>query len=209
MVITYQWEDIVTDEKIRKIIEKYSRCPYAAPVITRRGKPHTTVDFRGIPADEIAHRDHFYMSCALELASLAGELGEVPVGAVIVNGDKIVGFGINTRESFRHALGHAEISAIDRACRVMGGWRLPGCELFVNLEPCVMCAGGAVSARIPRIVYGASDKKAGALGGKFSICSLELNHKFSIRGGVLENESSALLSSFFEKKRSKGANGEL
>ena len=107
--------------------------------------------------------DRFYMEQALILAKQAAEDGEVPVGCVIVRGDEIVGTGRNRRETGKTALGHAEIQAIDEACRTLSGWRLWDCTLYVTLEPCAMCAGAILNARIPRVVFGASDQKFGAV----------------------------------------------
>ena len=195
----------MTEERRRtigEIIKKYENCPYPPPKVTRRGKPRTTVDFSGIPAESIVSRDRFYMSCACELADLAADRGEVPVGAVMVMGDRILAADFNGREEEKNALYHAELAVISESCRVLGGWRLPGCELFVTLEPCVMCAGGIVSARVPRVVYGASDKKAGAMGSVLDFNDFPLNHKAVTVSGVMAEECEALLSRFFEKKRS-------
>lgn len=189
------------EERVREIISRYEECPYHSPKTGRRGKPHTTVDFSGISAEEIRRRDEFYMSCALELAREALLWGEVPVGALIVRGDKIISADFNGRESGKNALYHAETSVIGKACREMGGWRLPGCELYVTLEPCIMCAGAIVSARVPRVVFGATDKKAGFFGGVCDAVMLPLNHKPVVVSGVLETEAGELLTEFFEKKR--------
>lgn len=142
--------------------------------------------------------DEFYMSAAIEQAKLAAEGGEVPIGAVVVWDDgRIVGIGRNCREGQKNALGHAEIAAIDSACRELHGWRLHKATLYVTLEPCPMCAGAIVNARIRRVVYGASDPKAGALGSKLQICDFGLNHTFEQVGGVMEGECSSMLSDFF------------
>ena len=194
----------MTDEKkllIEEIVNKYKHCPYPAPRVTRRGKPHTTVDFSGISRDDVRARDEFYMSCAAELAALAADFGEVPVGAVMVMGDRVLAADFNGRETEKNALYHAELAVIGESCRVLGGWRLPGCELFVTLEPCIMCAGGIISARVPRVVFGASDKKAGAMGGVFDSTQLPLNHRAAVTSGVLAERCEALLTEFFEKKR--------
>lgn len=194
----------MTDERrllIEEVIKKYGCCPFSAPKVTRRGKPRCTVDFSGISREEIRSRDEFYMRCALELADLAAERGEVPVGAVMVMGDVILAADFNGREEEKNALYHAELAVIGEACRVLGGWRLPGCELFVTLEPCVMCAGGVISARVPRVVYGAADKKAGAMGSVLNVEELPLNHKAITVSGVLREECEEQLRRFFEKKR--------
>lgn len=138
---------------------------------------------------------------ALALAQEAAAEGEVPVGCVIVRGDKIVGRGRNRREKDKNALAHAEIEAINDACKNLGGWRLWDCTLYVTLEPCAMCAGAILNARIPRVVYGASDKKFGAVRSVCSLFSMEFNHHPTVEAGVLEDEAVALLQSFFQNLR--------
>ncbi|MBQ7010233.1 MAG: nucleoside deaminase [Clostridia bacterium] len=139
---------------------------------------------------------------AISLAAKAEALDEVPVGAVVVHkGALIVGRGYNARETKKNALCHAEIMAIDEACRTLGGWRLPECELFVTLEPCPMCAGAVINARISRVVYGAKDLRAGAFGTLVSLNDLPLNHKAEIVGGVLGDECAEMLRAYFKKKR--------
>ena len=143
-----------------------------------------------------------YMKAALKLAHKAAEEGEVPVGAVVVCDGKIVGRGRNRRETKKNALHHAEIEAIEKACKKLGGWRLHRCDLYVTLEPCIMCAGLMHQARIGRCVYGAPDAKAGALGSLYSIHADErLNHTFEVQSGVLASECAAVLSKFFEARR--------
>ena len=138
---------------------------------------------------------------ALSLARKAAEMGEVPVGCVIVRGQEIVGRGYNRRETDKSALAHAEIQAIDQACRTLGGWRLWECTLYVTLEPCAMCAGAILNARIPRVVYGASDRKFGACGSVCSLFSMDFNHHPQVEAGLLEEESRALLQDFFQNLR--------
>lgn len=145
--------------------------------------------------------DTVYMDAALELAREAARDGEVPVGCVIVRGDRIVGRGRNRRETGKTALGHAEIEAIDEACRTLGGWRLWECTLYVTLEPCPMCAGAIVNARIPRVVYGASDDKCGACGSVCDLFSMDFNHHPQVVKGVREEECSQLLTEFFKELR--------
>ena len=116
-------------------------------------------------------KDVFFMGEALKEAFSAAELDEVPVGAVVVFEDTVIARGKNTRETQKCATCHAELSAIEEACRYRRGWRLPDCTLYVTLEPCPMCAGAIVNARIPRVVYGATDQKGGALGGLFNLLS--------------------------------------
>ena len=144
-----------------------------------------------------------YMRAALELARAALEAGEVPVGCVIADAaGVIVARGQNTRERSHSALGHAELAAIDEACRARGDWRLDDCTLFVTLEPCPMCAGAASQARIARIILGAWDPKAGACGSVWDIArdSAAL-HRIEVVGGVREDECAARLREFFEARR--------
>ena len=145
--------------------------------------------------------DHTYMREALALAKEAAAEGEVPVGCVIVRGDKIVGRGRNRREQDKNALAHAEIEAINDACRNLGGWRLWDCTLYVTLEPCAMCAGAILNARIQRVVYGASDKKYGAVGSVCSLFSMDFNHHPEVESGVMAEESVDLLQTFFQNLR--------
>ena len=142
-----------------------------------------------------------YMRQALELAKEAAAEGEVPVGCVIVRGDRVVGWGRNRRETDKTALAHAELEAISDACRTLGGWRLWECTLYVTLEPCPMCAGAIVNARIPRVVFGAADQKCGACGSVCDLFSMEFNHHPQVEKGVLEEEASALLTEFFRNLR--------
>ncbi|OUN86173.1 tRNA-specific adenosine deaminase [Flavonifractor sp. An52] len=145
------------------------------------------------------HRD--YMARALELGRQAMEEGEVPVGCVIVKDGVVVGEGRNRRETARTALGHAEIEAIHQACTALGGWRLTGCTLYVTLEPCPMCAGAIVNARIPALYYGAKDDKAGCCGSVLNLFEERFNHHPRIYGGLMEAECTALLQSFFQNLR--------
>ncbi len=145
--------------------------------------------------------DLTYMQAALSLAEEAAAAGEVPVGCVIVRNGQIVGQGRNRRETGKSALAHAEIEAIADACKNLGGWRLWDCTLYVTLEPCPMCAGAIVNARIPRVVFGASDKKCGACGSVCDIFSMDFNHHPEVTKGILESESTALLTEFFQNLR--------
>ena len=150
--------------------------------------------------DEVA-----FMKQAIEQAHLALEREDVPVGAVLVHEPtgKILAMGRNTREAEGHALGHAEINAIDQACRVTGNWRLSDCVLYVTLEPCPMCAGAILAARIPRVVCGAKDAVAGAMGSVWALQNHPVGTSHTqIVFGCLEDESKALLRGFFQKKRS-------
>ena len=142
-----------------------------------------------------------FMDAALELAREAAAEGEVPVGCVIVRNGEIVGRGRNRRETAKTALGHAEIEAIYDANRNLGGWRLWDCTLYVTLEPCPMCAGAIVNARVPRVVYGASDAKCGATGSVCNIFSMEFNHHPEVVSGIREEEAAALMTEFFQNLR--------
>lgn len=143
-----------------------------------------------------------YMRVALELAAAALDAGEVPVGCVIAEASgKIIGRGQNTRERSRSALGHAELSAIDEACRARGDWRLGGCTLFVTLEPCPMCAGAILNARVSRIVYGAREARFGSCGSVIDLFSENYGFHPAVYKGVLEAECRALLERFFQGMR--------
>ncbi|MBE6947671.1 MAG: nucleoside deaminase [Ruminococcaceae bacterium] len=145
--------------------------------------------------------DNKWMGMALELAREAAAAGEVPVGCVIVRNGCVVGQGRNRREEGKSALAHAEVEAIADACRNLGGWRLWDCTMYVTLEPCPMCAGAVVNARIPRVVFGASDKKCGACGSVCDLFSMEFNHRPQVEKGILEEECAALLTDFFQNLR--------
>jgi tRNA(adenine34) deaminase len=144
-----------------------------------------------------------FMKKALEYATLASKTLDVPVGAVVVCDGEIVSCGYNRREGDKNALCHAEIEAINGACKKLGGWRLHKCDLYVTLEPCPMCAGAIVNARIVSVYYGAYDKKAGAFGTLFDMNDFGLNHKPEIHPGILEEDCAGLLSSFFADLRKK------
>jgi len=145
--------------------------------------------------------DMMFMREALSLARRCLDDREAPVGCVIAADGRIVGTGRNRRETDKNALAHAEIEAINAACAAMGGWRLDMCDLYVTLEPCPMCAGAIVNARVRRVFYGAADPKAGALGGLFDLLAYPVNHKPEVTGGLLAAESAALLSGFFRELR--------
>ena len=142
-----------------------------------------------------------YMREAIRLAKKAAALKEVPIGCVIVYDGKIIGRGYNRRTLDKNVLAHAEIVAIRKACRVLGDWRLEDCTMYVTLEPCPMCAGAIVNARIPRVVYGASDAKCGACGSVCDLFSMEFNHHPTVESGVRAEESGALLTEFFRDLR--------
>lgn len=145
--------------------------------------------------------DMFYMSEALKEAALAAEHGDVPVGAVVVCDGKIIAKAHNEREKNGMATAHAELLAIEEACRVKGSWRLSDCTLYVTLEPCPMCAGAIVNSRLGKVVFGAKDAKAGALGSLIDLKNYPLNHKPQCLSGVMERECADILRIFFAKKR--------
>jgi len=145
--------------------------------------------------------DFDFMALAIEQAKIAASELEVPVGAVIVRNGEVISVGRNRRELGKNALAHAEIEAIDIACKKLGGWRLWECEMFVTLEPCPMCTGAIINSRIRRLVYGASDKKAGSCGSVVNLFDLPYNHKPQVLAGFMQEECSALLSDFFARLR--------
>ena len=145
--------------------------------------------------------DILFMREALRLAREAAEADEVPVGAVIVYEGRIIGAARNRRETDKLATHHAEIVAIEEACRARGGWRLPDCTLYVTLEPCPMCGGAIVNARIPRVVFGAYDRRAGVFGSAVDFNTLTFNHRPEVTGGVLADEAAAILTDYFKRKR--------
>lgn len=150
-------------------------------------------------------QDEFYMREALSLARSAECLGEVPVGSVVVRDGVIVGRGFNSPIGESDPTAHAEIAALRDAARALGNYRLPGCELFVTLEPCAMCAGAILHSRIARVVYGARDLKTGVHGSVIDLFAVErLNHHTTVVGGVLAEECSRMLSIFFAGRRAKG-----
>ena len=147
--------------------------------------------------------DQELMDAALREARITADLGEVPVGAVVARRGEIVSAAHNTRETGRNALHHAELLAIDAACKALGGWRLWECELFVTLEPCPMCAGAIVNSRIRRVVYGAPDPKAGCCGSVTDLFALPFNHHPVVEQGLGADEASALLGEFFARLRAQ------
>ena len=138
---------------------------------------------------------------ALKLAKAAAESGEVPVGAVIVKDGKIIAAGRNMREQKQNALSHAEIEAINNACKELKSWRLDDCELYVTLEPCPMCTGAIINSRIKTVVFGAYDSKAGSMDSVINLCDYPYNHKPEIYGGICEDECLEILQNFFKKLR--------
>ncbi|MBQ8400649.1 MAG: nucleoside deaminase [Clostridia bacterium] len=145
--------------------------------------------------------DEGYMACALELAKMGAEAGEVPVGAVLVKDGRILCGDYNGREETKDATYHAELSVIRQGCRLSGGWRLTGCTLYVTLEPCPMCAGGIWNARLSRVVYGAKDARAGAMGSVLNLNSYPVNWKPEVTCGVMERECRDVMRTFFINKR--------
>ncbi|HIT08556.1 MAG TPA: nucleoside deaminase [Candidatus Merdivicinus faecavium] len=147
-------------------------------------------------------QDEEYMRLALAQARLAAAQQETPIGAVLVWEGEVVAAAYNRRELDKRAIAHAEILAIDEACRKLGGWRLHKATLYVTLEPCPMCAGAIINARVKRVVYGAPDRKAGCCGSVTDLFREPFNHHPEVTGGVLAEESAALLTSFFKRLRS-------
>ena len=150
---------------------------------------------------EVTPQDLRFMEEAIALANHAAELGEVPIGCVITRDDQIVGRGYNRRETGKTALGHAELMAIEDACRKLGGWRLWQCRLYVTLEPCPMCTGAILQSRLERVVFGAADEKAGCCGGLLHLTEYPFDSHPAIYSGVLEEECREVLREFFKGKR--------
>ena len=148
-----------------------------------------------------------YMERALELAREAAEHGEVPVGCVIVHGGKIIGQGRNQREEKQDVRSHAELEAMAEACKTLGSWRLEGCDLYVTLEPCPMCAGAIINARVGRVFYGARDSAFGACGGVTNLFMEEFPNRPALVGGILAADCQAVLTEFFDRIRRKGSCG--
>jgi len=151
-----------------------------------------------------AKQDERYMQAAIDAAGIAEENADVPIGAVVVYKGQVIGRAYNQREQLKDPTAHAEIIALTQAAAFLESWRLGGCTIYVTLEPCAMCAGALVLARIDRLVYGCDDPKAGACGSLYNIVQDErLNHRLEITAGVLADECTALLSNFFQQKRNK------
>ena len=144
-----------------------------------------------------------YMREALREAQKAYKLGEVPIGAIVVRKGEIISRAYNRRETGKNALLHAETEAIYKACEKLGGWRLWECELYVTLEPCPMCAGAIVNARIPKVYFGAYDDKNGACGSGVDLMNMENNFRSEVTGGILEDECSKIIKDFFREMRNK------
>lgn len=144
-----------------------------------------------------------FMKIALDEAKIALEEKEVPIGAVIVKNNEVIAKAHNTREKSKNALHHAEVLAIDSACKILGGWRLWQCEMYVTMEPCPMCSGAIVNSRIPTLYFGAYDKKYGGCGSAVDLLNMKENFKVNCKGGFMEQESLDLFSEFFTYLRSK------
>lgn len=142
-----------------------------------------------------------FMKLAIAEAQKAAEKGEVPVGAVIVKNGEVIAAGHNLREEKQNALSHAEIEAINLACQQLGSWRLDDCELYVTLEPCPMCTGAIINARIKTVIFGAYDSKMGCMDSVINLCDYPFNHHPEIYGGIMEDECLAVLQNFFKKLR--------
>ena len=147
--------------------------------------------------------DEEIMKKAIELAKISGDEGEVPVGAVVTKNGEIIATGRNRREIGKNALYHAELEAIDNACKALGGWRLWQCELYVTLEPCPMCAGAIISSRIKKIYIGTMDPKTGACGSVLNLLEYNFNHKVEVETGIMQQECEYILKDFFKKLRKK------
>ncbi len=145
--------------------------------------------------------DRKFMKEAIALANEAKRNGEVPVGAVIVKDGKIVATGRNMREAKQNALSHAEIEAINNACKALDSWRLDGCEMYVTLEPCPMCAGAIINSRIKTLVFGAYDKRMGSIDSVVNLCDMPYNHKVEVYGGIMEDECLDIVKDFFKRLR--------
>ena len=153
--------------------------------------------------EDMTNNDIYFMNIAIKEAQKAALKDEVPVGAVIVRDGKVIAKAGNSREKDKLPSSHAEFKAMMKAAKKLGGWRLVGCTLYVTLEPCAMCAGAIINSRLPRVVYGAYDKRFGALGSVYSLHEGKLNHIPEVKGGVLEDICARLLSEYFRQKRGK------
>ena len=145
--------------------------------------------------------DEAFMKMALALAQQAAKEDEVPIGAVLVHKGEVISRAYNRREQNKCATHHAEILAIEEGCRTLGGWRLPDCTLYVTMEPCAMCAGAIVNARISRVVFGVPDLRFGAFGSLFDLSALPTNHKPLVEGGLLQEDCLSILRAYFKEKR--------
>jgi len=144
-----------------------------------------------------------YMRLALKEAKKAYKRGETPIGAVIVYNDEVIAKAYNLRESKQSVLAHAETLVIEKACKKLGSWRLEDCDIYITLEPCVMCSGAIIQARIKNVYYGAKNKRYGCHESAINLFDVEFNHKVNVVGGILEEECSLLISSFFKELRNR------
>ena len=181
----------------------YEKCGFAQ--VSRFTKPNGIEVIRMVKplndnSDNIGTPEYF-MSLALQQARLAASLGEVPVGAVIVKDGEVIAEGCNRRETGHCATYHAEVMAIEQACKKLGSWRLSGCDLYVTLEPCPMCAGAIINARVSRVYIGALDEKAGAVCSVAAIFEMPFNHRPAVKYGILQQECTAVLADFFASLR--------
>lgn len=160
-----------------------------------------SVDSTGLRSADTREGDSRWMKLALTLAQKAMKIGETPVGAVIVRNGVVLGRGYNRRECFSDVTQHAELMAIRQAERRLGTWRLDGCDLYVTLEPCIMCAGAIVQARIRKVYYAAADPKAGAAGSITDVFAIRQNHQVYVAGGLMADEGSSILKLFFRERR--------
>lgn len=171
------------------------------PIKVEKNLPKGVASFLPSEITDEDGRRIFFMGEALALARTAFLNGDIPVGCVVVRHNEIIAAAYNKREADKIATSHAEISAINEACRALGGWRLVSCELFVTLEPCAMCAGAIMNARVPKVYIGAPEPKSGAYGGLFDLNSLSVNHKPQVTFGIMADECSNLMTEFFDKRR--------
>lgn len=149
-------------------------------------------------------KDEFYMGKAIEEAKIAAAVGEIPVGAVVIYQKRAIARAYNLRETLPCATAHAELLAIEKACRALGRWRLTGCTLYVTVEPCPMCAGAIVNSRLDRVVYGCDDPKGGAVRSLFQIVdNPALNHRVEVTAGIRADECAAIMRDFFRSRRRK------
>ena len=149
------------------------------------------------------NKDIYYMKSALKEAKKAGLIDEIPVGCVIVKDDKVIARGYNKRETKNNSLAHAEIIAIDKACKKLNSWRLDDCKMYITLEPCLMCSGAIIQSRIKEVIYGAKDYRFGCHESFINVFDLKFNHKVDIKGSILENECQMIIKDFFKKLRNE------
>lgn len=192
----------MVDARLYALVAQTSALVSGAPSVHPARVSQASPDTQASAAAEVS--DEAFMREALRLAQAAAKRGDVPVGALVVREGRIVGRGFNTRERESDPTGHAEIVALREACREAGRWRVDGATLYVTLEPCPMCAGALVNARVARLVYGADDPKAGAVRSLYEICDDErLNHRMQVQRGVLAEPCAEILREFFQAARAR------